>query len=672
MKTSLATLLAIVAVLGTYAEEAAPQPATAQDPAAMLTPEETAPAPQSEESKAPAAEEKANEAPDDTGVPVPVQPNEQKAAATAAAAAAAQQPLREEDTDEIDLEEVDDSAEAAKKPQINVSDENVEFVDISCDEATLADILRQFRKTTRANILHDDSTNLQKRVSAELRHVPWLDALQSILKSRDFRLEQRGDIYLVMEEPKTIPILTKTFRLNHASSEELANLFNANYAKKDNQGKVLQNVATAFVSANTVVVTGPEKVIADCEAIVKAVDRAVPQIYIEARFIELTTEAMHSLGLDWSTLKSWGASVNELSGSMGFGVDKAVTLNKDGSISISEDRNGAHTVRHSGSTDLSTADDTFSHSTKTDSTRTRNSKREGSSVRGFSGTLSVDDFRLALSAFENLSDAKIFSNPKVIVSNGKEAKVDMTTKYPYIELTSQRNTQNDNAYLDYSAKLQQIPGDKETGLFAGSAFFSYGIELSVKPRIAPDGLISVDITPSISYVDEFYSVSNGSGDGADSSYGKFPIVKMKSISTEFSMKDGSTAVIGGLSKTEEEDVDDGIPYLRKLPWIGPKLFGSKRRQNVQYEIIVCVTVGIANPEDLPKDIGLPKNAVLGREYVEGKRLEPGDRRGSAAAALAIDLDSLEKQQEKREQAFAEKQAAVVGRGTVTVTPSAEQ
>ena len=61
------------------------------------------------------------------------------------------------------------------------------------------------------------------------------------------------------------------------------------------------------------------------------------------------------------------------------------------------------------------------------------------------GTLSVDDFRLAISAFESIDDAKIFSNPKVIVSNGKEARVDMTTKYPYIELTSQRNTSSENA-----------------------------------------------------------------------------------------------------------------------------------------------------------------------------------------------------------------------------------
>lgn len=587
-----------------------------------------------------------------------------EAAPTNAAPAAAESEsatIGQEDVDEIDLEEIDDTAEAAKHPQIRTDNEDVEFVDISCDEATLADILRQFRKTTRANIISDDSTNLQRRVSAELKHVQWLDALQSLLNARGFRIEQRGNIYFVNEDKVAIPIVTKTFQLNHASAEELATLFNDNYAVKSKDGKTVQKIANAFPGANVVVVTAPEKVISDCEAIIRSVDKAIDQIYIEARFIELSSEALHKLGFDWSQLESWGASTKNVAASLDRGLDKSSIHTKTGSGSVDETSSGTSTY---GSDAGSSA--AFTSAIKGSSGDSFESKRISTAVNTFSGTLSVDDFRLAISAFESIDDAKIFSNPKVIVSNGKEAKVDMTTKYPYIELTSQRNTSSENSYLDYSAKLQQIPGDKDRGLFAGSAFFSYGIELTVKPRISPDGLISVEITPSISYVDEFYSVSNGSGTGSDSSYGKFPIVKMKSISTQFTMKDGSTAVIGGLSKTEEEDVDDGIPYLRKLPWIGQRLFGSKSRQKVQYEIIVCVTVGIAQPDALPKDIGLPKNAVIGREYVEGRRLEPGDRPAGAADLQSLDLRSFDRRRRDAEKAAAKGDS---GYGSVTVTPS---
>ena len=42
---------------------------------------------------------------------------------------------------------------------------------------------------------------------------------------------------------------------------------------------------------------------------------------------------------------------------------------------------------------------------------------------GFSGQLSADDFTLALSAFEEFGEGKIFSNPKIIVSNGRMASL---------------------------------------------------------------------------------------------------------------------------------------------------------------------------------------------------------------------------------------------------------
>ena len=129
--------------------------------------------------------------------------------------------------------------------------------------------------------------------------------------------------------------------------------------------------------------------------------------------------------------------------------------------------------------------------------------------------------------------------------------------------------------------------------------------------------------------------------GDSSAYSSFPVIGVKRLTTDFTMKDGSTAVIGGLSKTEEGDIDSGIPYLRHIPWIGPKLFGWKSRQKVQKEIIVCVTIGIANPADLPKDVGLPKNAVMGRQYVDGTKLEPGDRKDAAAELLKVDERALD-------------------------------
>ena len=616
------------------------------------------------------------------------------------------------ETDEIDLSAADDSAEAVKgKTSVKavrptpptaeataavdgksaaqttmegffdsgrLSDET-SLVDIVCEDATLSDILRQFRKVTGANIISGSSSNLQQRVSMTLNHVPWLDALQTILNARQFRLETRGGIYIVNEDRQLVPEFTRSYQLQHASAKELAELFNTTLGGMVKQPSGapakpgVKPIATAFEGANVVVVTASEKILADCEAIIKSVDKAIPQIYIEARFIEVSNEAMHKLGMQWNQLESWGASVRSLNagwerntGRLGRYYAGTEQLLNDVTTSTSS---GSTTGKVPSGYKVRNYDVPGPQPDGAPGAARSLADMAWANARGFSGQLSADDFRLALSAFESMSDVKIFSNPKVIVSNGKEAKVDMTTKFPNVRIQATHNTSNGSDSLDLSTQLEVIPGEDKQ-LFAKEAFFSWGITLSVKPRISPDGLISVEIVPQISQLDtsvvmDSNQVPNGfvQVKGGDSSAMSFyPIIEVKRLTTDFTMKDGATAVIGGLSKTTEEDIDSGIPYLRKIPWVGPKLFGWKSRGKVQKEIIVFVTLGIADPADLPADVGLPKNAVMGREYVEGRKLEPGERDGGVAKLMAFDLRPLEEQ----------RQDDNLKPGSVTITPVTKQ
>ena len=619
----------------------------------------------------------------------PAKKDTKPAPAVPAASAAAE-------TDEIDLDKLDDSADAARKaPTVKLSPPHAVsaqtaapastnaaaqaaasatatgLVDISCDDATLADILRQFRKTTGANIISADSSNLQQRVSVSLRHVPWLDALQAILNSKKFRLEPRGDIYFVSEDKQIEPVFTKTFALNHASAKELAELFNTTLggAKDPKTGKAQsRQIATAFEGANVVVVTASEKILSDCEQIIRSVDKAIPQIYIEARFIEVSNEAMHKLGMQWNQLESWGATVKNLEG--GWSYNNGRVGNYGTRVASSSSSSSSSSDATGGTTGSSSLNQTIEAITPTgvgngisgSSFNRSADDMAWRNARGFSGQLSVEDFHLAMSAFEQMDDVKVFSNPKIIVSNGKEAQVDMTTKFPNVRVQATRNTSNGSDSLDISTQLEVIPGEDKL-MFAKEVFFGWGITLSVKPRISPDGLINVEIVPTISQLDTdvtptgFYQVRGGDS----SAYSSYPVIQVKRLTTDFTMKDGATAVIGGLSKTTEEDIDSGIPYLRRIPWVGPKLFGWKSRGKVQKEIIVCVTLGMADPADLPEDVGLPKNAVVGREYVSGRKFEPGDRTGGLADVMALDMRSIEEKQSDNTR----------GTGSVTITPVVE-
>ena len=226
-----------------------------------------------------------------------------------------------------------------------------------------------------------------------------------------------------------------------------------------------------------------------------------------------------------------------------------------------------------------------------------------------------------------------------------KATVDMTTKYPNVQIATKRTLNGNSDSIDLDMKMAAIPGEDKF-MFAKEAFFSWGISLDVTPRIGTNGLINVQIVPTISTCSDFISAGDVTGDkSASTAYSaKYPVIDMKRLITEFNMKSGETAVIGGLSKTEERQVDNGIPLLRSIPWIGPRIFGGIERVKVQREIIVFVTVGLVDPNRMKPDAGLPKNAVLGRQYVNGQKQEPGDRpEKNMEGQESLDLRLLEEQ-----------------------------
>ena len=564
------------------------------------------------------------------------------------------------------VDEIEDSAVKAGAPQVAVAEPKRDpktlgvagpqaHIDISCDNATLAEVVTQFRRATRANIICADSPNLTRRVSATLVDVPWFPALSSLLNSRGFLIEERNGVYYVKEDVYDIPVRMRSYLLNHADAEEIANNINDMYAPRDKDGNVINPIAKCYKTANTLIITASEPVLEDCEKIIARIDAPVRQIYIEARFAELSSQAMHKLGLQWDSLQNYRVSVKNLSGGVEWNGGKAgdygevqntrsESQNSNSSISDSSDAEGKGSS--SGSkTESDNGNSSFTEIAATALNAATGAGRSSDSMGwksayGFGGQISADNFSLALSAFESMSDAKVFSNPKILVENGKMATVDMTTKFPNVNVSCHRSDSVTGPNYELSTELSVIPGGDKLD-FAGKVFFEWGISLTVQPRISPDGLISVKIVPTISTLDEYYSVGQGVVDESSVVMPKFPVINMQRLITDFTLKDGSTAVIGGLSRTIEEDVDSGIPYLRKIPYVGQWLFGWKSRQKVQKEILVFVTVGIANPGEVPTDAGLPKNAVLGRHYVDGTWKEPGDREDAAKNPVKLDMRPLD-------------------------------
>ncbi len=387
---------------------------------------------------------------------------------------------------------------------------------------------------------------------------------------------------------------TRVFRLVHASALEAAENLNAMWSGDFGETWKIAKIAVAFPESNAVMVTAPRFILDACEKAVAELDVEAQQVYIEARFVELGNTASHKVGIDWSMLGGMTGTATLGGGIQNYRVGPGVT--------------------------------DYTRNVNGDSYTINGENGKDAAISYFNGTLNFSQMALTLSALDATEDSKTFSNPKIIVSSGKKAVVDMTTKYPNVKISASRTKTNSaSTSLDISSSMEAIPGEDKF-MFAKEAFFSWGISLEVTPRIATNGLINVQIVPTISSRDGWVDTgASGDEDTEGSISAKYPIIKVQRLVSEFNLASGTTAVIGGLSITEEQQVDNGIPVLRDIPWIGPRLFGSKQREKKQKEIIVFVTVGLVNPRHVAPDAGLPKNAILGRQYTKGQKLEPGDR-----------------------------------------------
>jgi len=532
------------------------------------------------------------------------------------------------------------AAEPAPAAPVLSAEEGEPVVSMAFEQSTLEDVVAAFRTQTGANIVNGWTNQFTQLVSVRLDDVPWRQGLSSILVPFNLQLreEPRGShIYIVTEPRHTAPPrFTETFELKHLEAPEVARLF-AGILPKD-------CLVYGEPSANVVIVKATDEQINECKSVLEKIDKPSQQVYIEARFVRLSAGASKKLGLKWDSLENFGVSLSHLSGGFSMSDAKLATFGVKADSNVSSAAVGDSRSR-SWVDDVESSSRAFEQSTASAIGResyrtTANSSVSDGSVSvtlndstlanltandlgyrhttGFGGQLSVSDFGVVMSAFEQMDGAQVFSNPKIIVRNGKKAVVDMTTKYPNIKIDYQQSTESGQRD-SISSSLATIPGKNIP--WVGEAFFSYGITLEVTPTISPNGLISVEIVPTISELAGTKTVYVTS----DSSIGNdYPIIALRKLDTKFSMEDGKTAVIGGLTETSEKTVDSGIPLLRHIPWIGPRLFGWKSREKSQDEILVFVTVRVADPATEAAD-GLPKNSVLGQMLMDGRIKEPGDR-----------------------------------------------
>lgn len=165
------------------------------------------------------------------------------------------------------------------------------------------------------------------------------------------------------------------------------------------------------------------------------------------------------------------------------------------------------------------------------------------------------DIKMILHAESAKGNVNIVSSPSLMVLNNQEANIRVGDE---ITLSSGVSTNNSSTLQDQSQRKT-------------------GVKLKVKPRVNANGMVILDIEQS---VEDVKPDSRGVGGN--------PTILNREINSSVAVQSGETLVLGGLIREENTNGKSGIPYLHRLPLIGP-LFGGTNVDKKRTELVVLIT-----------------------------------------------------------------------------------
>lgn len=178
------------------------------------------------------------------------------------------------------------------------------------------------------------------------------------------------------------------------------------------------------------------------------------------------------------------------------------------------------------------------------------------------------DIEVALAALQTRGNVRIVSRPLIFAQNNLEAKILVGSQRPFVQVF--RSLPTDAAVRDQVVQYRDV-----------------GTQLAIVPTINPDGYVTMQVTQEVS------SATNETQFGA-------PIISTREATTHLFVKDGQTAVFGGLVDEQRERTRSGIPILMDIPLLG-FLFGTTRWNTTNNELFLFLTPHIVqSDEDLER------------------------------------------------------------------------
>jgi type IV pilus assembly protein PilQ len=412
-----------------------------------------------------------------------------------------------------------------------------EIVTLDFKDADIKNVLNIISYKSGVNIVA--TPEVRGTVTIRLQDVHWEKALDTIIRTYGFGYEWLSDKVIMVstlerlaEQRRTQeeaavkePVDTEAFILNFAKAEEIKTAIEKLVSER---GKITLEIRT-----NTLIITDTKSNLIKIGRVIKELDRATPQVLIEAKIVETNLTDTKNLGIKWTI----GGTVK--------GPARPTTF---------------PFTSHSDSKYL--PDDFLGPTKKPDET--------GSLFK--LGTLDASSTTAILEMLFQDGETDLLSNPRIVTLDNQEATIEVVTLDPTPQW-SYNKEQNTYVMTDYRQE-------------------KYGIILKVTPQINKLGYVTLTIQPEVSEWLRDKTLSGGTGGISVD----LPVIYKQTTKTTVMIKDGSTLVIGGLIKNKTVEAVQKIPLLGDIPLLG-YFFKHKAKSVEKKDLLIFLRPKILNIQE---------------------------------------------------------------------------
>lgn len=185
--------------------------------------------------------------------------------------------------------------------------------------------------------------------------------------------------------------------------------------------------------------------------------------------------------------------------------------------------------------------------------------------------VSDGNFNVAVNLLKTQGDVNTLSSPRVTATNNQKAVIKVGTDEYFVTNAS-------------TTTVSTTSGDRTTPNVELTPFFS-GISLDVTPQIDEEGKVLLHIHPSVIDTEEQTKTIKVT----DSDTLVLPLAKssIRESDTVVQANNGDIIVIGGLMKTDKQEIVSKVPLLGDIPWVG-EAFTNRRESAKKVELVIML------------------------------------------------------------------------------------